>query len=122
MRFGHDKEYYRINYRWCYYFPYLTSNRIKTESIRNLSNFSFQWTKTLYQNHIVNNITFFLHFSRAIDTILVTCNNTKDYFSWAPEKIKVKFCKNCKNPGNILEISCARCHFVKFDMYFLGLL
>ena len=30
---------------------------IKTESIRKLSNFNFQWTKTLYQNNL-NNITF----------------------------------------------------------------
>ena len=52
------------------------SNRIKTESIMNLSNFNFQWTKTLYQNNL-NNITFSLHFSRAIDTILVICNNTR---------------------------------------------
>ena len=30
---------------------------IKTESTRKLSNFNFQWTKTLYQNNL-NNITF----------------------------------------------------------------
>ena len=40
----------------------------KTESIRKLSYFNFQWTKTLYQNDL-NNIAFFLHFSRAIDVI-----------------------------------------------------
>ena len=33
----------------------------KTESIRKLSNFNFQWTKTLYQNNL-NNITFFFTF------------------------------------------------------------
>jgi len=32
-----------------------------TESIRKLSNFNFQWTKTLYQNNL-NNITFFFTF------------------------------------------------------------
>ena len=30
----------------------------KTESIRKLSNFNFQWTKALYQNNL-NNIAFF---------------------------------------------------------------
>ena len=44
---------------------------IKTESIRKLSNFNFQWTKTLYQNNLKNIAfffaPFFLHFLRAID-------------------------------------------------------
>ena len=40
---------------------------IQTESIRKLSNFNFQWTKTLYQN-ILSHIAL-LHFSRAIDVI-----------------------------------------------------
>ena len=34
---------------------------IKTESIRKLSNFNFQWTKTLYQNNL-KNIAFFFTF------------------------------------------------------------
>ena len=42
---------------------------IKTEYIRKLSNFNFEWKKTLYQNNL-NNIAFFLHFSRAIDMII----------------------------------------------------
>ena len=37
---------------------------IKMESTRKLSNFNFQWTKTLYQNNL-KNITFFFTFSRA---------------------------------------------------------
>ena len=32
----------------------------KTESIRKLSNFDFQWTKTLYQNNL-KNIAFFFY-------------------------------------------------------------
>ena len=36
-------------------------NKFKTESIRKLSYFSFQWTKTLYQNN-TNNFTFFFFF------------------------------------------------------------
>ena len=35
--------------------------------------------------------------------------------------MNVKFHKNCENTGKILKISCVRCHFVKFDKYFLGL-
>ena len=34
--------------------------------------------------------------------------------------MNVKFHKNCENTGKILKISCIRCNFVKFDMYFLG--
>ena len=34
---------------------------IKTESVRKLSNFDFQWTKALYQNNL-NNIAFFFTF------------------------------------------------------------
>ena len=32
--------------------------------------------------------------------------------------MNVKFHKNCENTGKILKISCVRCHFVKFDIYF----
>ena len=37
----------------------------KMESTGKLSNFNFQWTKTLYQSSL------FLHFSRAINVLLV---------------------------------------------------
>ena len=40
--------------------------------------------------------------------------------SQQPDKINVKFHKNCEKTGEVLKISCARCHFVKFDIYFLG--
>ena len=50
---------------------------------------------------------------------LVICNNTNDYFSWEPEKMNVKFHKNCENTGTILKISSLRCNFVKFDIHFL---
>ena len=36
-------------------------------------------------------------------------------------KINVKFHRNRENTGKVLKISCVRCHFVKFDIYFLGL-
>ena len=46
--------------------------KVKTESTRKLSNFNYQWIKTLYQNNF-NHIAFlFLHFSRAINVI--SCN------------------------------------------------
>ena len=37
------------------------SSLFKTESTRELSNFNFQWTKTLYQNNL-KNIAFFFTF------------------------------------------------------------
>ena len=84
----------------------------------------FQWTKTLYQN-ILNNTASFFTFFKAYRYNLyyhLLCNNTEDYnFSWEPKKINVKFHKNCENTVKILKISCVRCHFVKFDIRFLGL-
>ena len=38
--------------------------KVKTEFITKLSNFNFQWTKTLYQNNF-NNIAFFLTFFKS---------------------------------------------------------
>ena len=35
--------------------------------------------------------------------------------------MNVKFHENCGNTDKILKISCVRCNFVKFDIYFLGL-
>ena len=35
--------------------------------------------------------------------------------------MNVKFHKVCENIVKILKISCIRCHFVKFDFYFLWL-
>ena len=34
--------------------------------------------------------------------------------------MNVKFHKNCENRGKILNISCVKCNFVKFDIHFLG--
>ena len=52
---------------------------------------------------------------------LVICSNTKENFSWETEKMNVKFHKNRENTAKILNISCVRYHFVKFNIYFLGL-
>ena len=67
------------------------------------------------------------HATQANSTLAAACasyylpplaNNTEDHFSWEPEKINVKFYKNCENTRKILKISFVRCHFVKLDMYF----
>ena len=89
-----------------------------TESNRKLSNFNSPWTKTLYQNNI-KNIAFYIF--QGLKRYLVICKDTKDYFSREAKKMNVKFHKNCENTGKILKISCVRCHFVKFDIHFLGL-
>ena len=39
------------------------------------------------------------HIRTRVDGALVICNNTKDNFSWEPEKINVEFHKNCENIG-----------------------
>ena len=73
----------------------MTTLKFKTQVIRKLSNFNFQWTKTLYQNNLIVSHSFYI--------------------------FQVKFHKNCENTGKILKISCVRCHFMKCDVYFLGL-
>ena len=45
-------------------------------------------------------------------------NNTKENFLWEPKKINVEFQKNGENMVKIWKMSCARCHFVKFDICF----
>ena len=45
---------------------------IKTESIRKLSNFNYQWTKTLHQNNL-NNIAFFFTFFKDCHLEFLAC-------------------------------------------------
>ena len=87
---------------------------IKTESIRKLSNFNFQWQKPC--TRIIETISpsFFIFLKGYRYNVI--CNNTKDYLSSQPKKVNVKFHKNCENTGKIVKISCVRCHFVKFDI------
>ena len=50
----------------------------------------------------------------------MSCNNTKENFSWESEKMNVTFHKNCENTGKILKNSCVRLsHFMNF--FFLEL-
>ena len=34
---------------------------------------------------------------------------------------KCQISQDRENTGKVLKISCVRCHFVKFDIYFLGI-
>ena len=45
---------------------------VKKESIRKMSNFSFQWTKTFYQNNL-NNISFFFTFFKGYRCNYYSC-------------------------------------------------
>ena len=58
----------------------------------------------------LNNIAFFFTFFKGY-----RCTSN---FLWEPQKMNNKFYKNCENTGKILKITC---HFVKFDIYFLGI-
>ena len=49
----------------------------------------------------------------------MSCNNTKENFSWESEKMNVTFHKNCENTGKVLKNSCVRRHFMNF--FFLEL-
>ena len=78
------------------------SQMIKTESIRKLNNFNFQWTKTFHQN-ILSHITFLFTLSKGYRcNSLSVSNNTKEYFFiLKPEKINLKFHRNWENTGKI---------------------
>ena len=99
-------------------------HKLKTESIRKLSNFSFQWRKTLCQNNLSNVAFFFyiqLHFSRpqgyGYNQLYVVTPKTISHGS--PRKQmsnSFKFHKNYENTGKILKISYVRRHFLKFDI------
>ena len=66
---------------------YISSRTIKTESIRKLSNFNFQWTKTLYQNNF-KHITFFFTFFKSY-----RCNVKYQIYSPRPhEKLSFNWC------------------------------
>ena len=79
--------------------------------------------KTLYQKNLKNIALFFFHFSRANDDCnLSSVITPKKIYHGSPRKLMSNFtCKICENTGKILKISCVRCHFVKFDINFLGL-
>ena len=100
---------------WC--------GKLKTESTRKLSNFYFQWGKTLYQNNLTN-IAFFFTFFEGL-----RCNKKSSVVT--PKKIshgrQRKWMSNftryvIAQVLKILKISCVKCYnSVKFDIHFLGL-
>ena len=61
------------------------SRVIETESIRKLSNFTFQWTKTLYQNSL-SNIAFFFTFFNGYRYNLLSVITPKTIFHGSPRK------------------------------------
>ena len=93
------------------------------KSTRKLSNFYFQWGKTLYQNNLTN-IAFFFTFFEGL-----RCNKKSSVVT--PKKIshgrQRKWMSNLTRYViaqvlKILKISCVKCYnSVKFDIHFLGL-
>ena len=66
-----------------------------------MSNFNFQWTKTLYQNNL-NNIAFFLHFWRAVDrcyqlSVIITTPKKTSYENLRKSKSTFKNWHSMRN-------------------------
>ena len=72
-------------------------SNVKTEFIRKLSNFNFQWTKTFYQNNL-NNIAFFFTFFKGYRYNKLSVITPKTIFMGARDE----------NTAKILKITCAR--------------
>ena len=110
-----QKNVQNMNKVWC--------GKLKMESTRKLSNFYFQWGKTLYQNNLTN-IAFFFTFFKGL-----RCNKKSSVVT--PKKIshgrQRKWMSNftryvIAQVLKILKISCVKCYnSVKFDIHFLGL-
>ena len=110
-----QKNVQNTNKVWC--------GKLKMESTRKLSNFYFQWGKTLYQNNLTN-IAFFFTFFKGL-----RCNKKSSVVT--PKKIshgrQRKWMSNftryvIAQVLKILKISCVKCYnSVKFDIHFLGL-
>ena len=83
----------------------MITNVIKTESTKKLSNFNFQWTKTLYQNNL-KNIEIFFTFFKGLRCNKSSVLTPKKISHGSPRKLNVKFLKNCDYMGEILKISC----------------
>ena len=110
-----QKNVQNTNKVWC--------GKLKMESTRKLSNFYFQWRKTLYQSNLTN-IAFFFTFFKGL-----RCNKKSSVVT--PKKIshgsQRKWMSNftryvITQVLKILKISCVKCYnSVKFDIHFLGL-
>ena len=62
-----------------------TEQAFKTESIRKLSNFNFQWTKTLYQNNL-KHIAFFFTLFKSYRCNLLSVKTPKTISYGSPRK------------------------------------
>ena len=67
---------------------------IKTKFIRKLSNFNFQWTKTLTLYQLSPSIAFFLALFKGYKCTKLYERTPKKRFSWEQEKIDFKFHRN----------------------------
>ena len=93
--------------------------KFKAKSTRKLSNFNFQWTKTLYQNNL-KNIAFFFAFLKGL-----TCNKSslvtrKKISHGSPRKWMSNFTK-WHLTHEIFRILPVLPVLVKFDFYFVWL-
>ena len=67
------------------------SSKLKTESTRKLSNFNFQWTKTLHQNEI-HNIVFFLKIFKGYRYIVIRNLEFQVFFEPCDLQFILTFC------------------------------
>ena len=86
---------------------------IKTESIKKLSDFNFQWTKTLYKNILCHIAFLFTLFKSSICNKLYKVSPTKR-FLWEPRKINFKFHRNWENTSKIVMSNISFCEIWSF--------
>ena len=95
--------------------------QVKTESITKLNNFTFQWTKALYQNNLKHIAFFFTFFEGYKCNKLYEIVFKKNGFYGSSRKQASKASNFTKwNPTHD-NFTCVFSISVKFDIYFLGL-
>ena len=93
---------------------------LKTESIRKLSNFYFQWTKTLYQNNFNHSAFFFTLFEGHKCHKLYEIT-PKKRFSWESKQTNIKSFKFHKMKSYAWRFYLCFLNSLKFEIYFFGL-
>ena len=84
-----------------------------TEYIRKLSNFNFQWTKSLYQDIQATSVCVFTLFETyRCNQLSLVLLSPKTISYGSPKKIHFKFHQNWENTQ--VKLPCIRFHFVKF--------
>ena len=95
--------------------------QVKTESITKLNNFTFQWTKALYQNNLKHIAFFFTFFEGYKCNKLYEIIKKKNGFYGSSRNQASKASNFTKwNPTHD-NFTCVFSISVKFDIYFLGL-